>query len=308
MASSPLDHDEASALCSRAYAGLPVGSGPCHTLEGSESHSNSNEMVYGEMTLDGMGVLHDALQLQPQDVVYDLGSGVGKFVLYTALRGICASCTGVEVGLKRHATAERACSRLEEILQSQSRKESSRFSAVLGDIRQPLYRDATIICLCNIMFGGALNASVLANVLAKCPSCSTVASIVQLHHPRLQKRKVIKVGCTWASKGVSWTLYSVLPPMRSLVRSVRHDLRLRPSTVVQWQRPMPQGATGGVAEWMWKARPGTSAGADMAVRLRSRVRANTLPTDRPCTSAFPSRGHARQTLPLERTWTCAAPA
>ena len=116
---------------------------------------------------------------------------------------------------------------MEEILSTQpdGGQGSARFSAVLGDIRQPIYRDATVICLCNIMFGGALNACILANVLSRCPACSTVASIVQLHHPRLRKRKVVNVGCTWASKGVSWTIYTVLPPILRAVRHVRHNLR-----------------------------------------------------------------------------------
>ena len=289
-----LGHDDAVQLCTRVYSGLPVGAGPCHTLAGSESNSNSTEMTYGEMTLVGMGALHDALQLDSEDVVYDLGSGVGKFILYAALRGVCASCTGVEVGVKRHATAEKAATRLEEILSKQpdGGQGSARFSAVLGDIRQPIYRDATVICLCNIMFGGALNACILANVLSRCPACSTVASIVQLHHPRLRKRKVVNVGCTWASKGVSWTIYTVLPPILRAVRHVRHNLRVTPPAAVPWKRPLPHGAA--ESGWAWKSRPGTSN--DATARLRARFHERAVCMSRPSTSMGPTIARTRVAL------------
>lgn len=268
------DHDAAVELCHKAYQGLPTGMGPAHTMVGSASNANSNEMVYGEMTYSGMRDLHDSLQLQHTDVLYDLGSGVGKFVLYCACRNACASSAGVEVGLKRHATADMACTRLEELLReeeaatprAQGAPQQTLFHAILGDVRQPLYRDANVIVICNIMFGALLNSSILANILSKCPACATIASIVQLHHPRLAKRKVVSVPCTWAAKGVSWTLYTVLPPPVARMRTIRHDLKARPPPATPWQRPPPAGsalaAAAVVGEWARKPRPGTSSGAE----------------------------------------------
>ena len=206
-------------------------------------------MVYGELTYGGMEVLHDALNLQSHDALYDLGSGCGKFVLYAGLRNVCESSTGVEVGLKRHVTAEKACTRLGELLQLERESvapENGRCAnvhAVLGDITQPIYRDATAIVVCNIMFGSTLNAGIMANILHKCPHVTQVASIVQLRHPRFKKRRIVSCGCTWSRAGVSWTLYEILPPA-TMSRTAMSDIRnapaapwSRPSVAEKWSRP-----------------------------------------------------------------------
>jgi hypothetical protein len=230
-------HEECVALTSSAYTGVPVGGGQCHT-EGGPSAADTC-MVYGELTWSGMESLYGALKLQAHDHLYDLGSGIGKFVLYSALRNNCASVTGVEVGLKRHHSAELACTNLEELLSAvePSERRCAGFSAVLGDIRLPLYRDATAIVLCNIMFDGTLNSAVLREVL-RCPRVTQIASIVQLHHSRLKRRKAISCGCTWSTGGVSWTLYSVLPESEGgRPRSQRSDVRCAPTPPMQWVRP-----------------------------------------------------------------------
>ena len=237
-ASKNRSHQECVALTSSAFVGVPVGGGQCHTDGGPSAADNC--MVYGELTYEGMGALHDALNLQPHDSLYDLGSGIGKFILYSALRNQCASATGVEVGLKRHASAELACSKLEELLSSDEKESSAArrcagFNAVLGDIRLPLYRDATAIIICNIMFDGTLNASIVANILKSCPRVTTVASIVKLHHPRFKRRKSVSCGCTWSTGGVSWTLYTVLPPAEAV--RPRSNLRNRAEPVTPWTRP-----------------------------------------------------------------------
>lgn len=251
------DHAECAALTTSAFVGVPVGGGQCHTDGGPGAGDNC--MVYGELTYSGMGKLHDALELQPHDCLYDLGSGIGKFVLYSALRNQCASATGVEVGLKRHASAELACSKLEDMLSQQdSERRCARFNAVLGDIRLPLYRDATAIVLCNIMFDGTLNASVVANILRTCPRIRSVASIVQLHHPRFKRRKSVQCGCTWSTGGVSWTLYTVLPAEDvRRARSYRSDIHARAEPAVPWIRPKTSCH---VERWT-AHRPVTSSGA-----------------------------------------------
>ena len=109
-----MEHGECVRLVKKAFEGLPVGSGPDHGV--AHQSSSATEMVYGELTFAGMQTLHDTLNMRRDDILYDLGSGVGKFVLYAALRAACASVKGVEVGMKRHATAEKACARLAAML------------------------------------------------------------------------------------------------------------------------------------------------------------------------------------------------
>ncbi len=50
--------------------------------------------------------------MNPYDVFYDLGSGVGKLVLYMALSNLCAKAVGLEIGERRHFDACVAWKRL----------------------------------------------------------------------------------------------------------------------------------------------------------------------------------------------------
>jgi len=233
-------HEVCVSLTSSAYLGVPVGGGQCHTADGGGPTAADSCMVYGELTWSGMESLWNALCLAPDDSLYDLGSGIGKFVMYSALRNGCASVTGIEVGLKRHRSAEQACANLKELLSAAEPREDhlcASFNAVLGDIRLPLYRDATAIVLCNLMFDGTLNSAVLREVL-RCPRVTQIASIVQLHNPRLKRRKAVSCGCSWSTGGVSWTLYSVVPAHEAGRRRMqRSDVRCPPSPPPLWVRP-----------------------------------------------------------------------
>ena len=146
---------------------------------------------------------------------------------------------GVEVGLKRHASAELACSKLEELLSSDEKESllrvavhDSTLCSATSDCRSIATR---LPSSCNIMFDGTLNASIVANILKSCPRVTTVASIVKLHHPRFKRRKSVSCGCTWSTGGVSWTLYTVLPPAEAV--RPRSNLRNRAEPVTPWTRP-----------------------------------------------------------------------
>ena len=67
------------------------------------------------MTYQGMEKLYDALELKKDDVFYDLGCGVGKLVLYVALRGGPQRSVGLEVGQRRFSLAEGARNSIEDI-------------------------------------------------------------------------------------------------------------------------------------------------------------------------------------------------
>ena len=136
---------------------------------------------------------------------------------------------------------------------------------MLGDITTPIYKDVTVASICNIMFGEAINARVTTNLL-KCPRLRTVASIVQLHHPRLKLVRTALIGCTWAVAGVSWHLYRVLEPP-STSRQSAHWLSAPRAPPPRWTRPtLREAAAAGVCHSVGSAarftgrRPFTVAG------------------------------------------------
>jgi hypothetical protein len=88
----------------RLYKGangfIVTGNGP-----GGGALRHSKALVYGELTHRGVGQLIQALQLEEEDVFYDLGSGLGKVVLEVAMTVPVRKSIGVEIAQGRHQVA-----------------------------------------------------------------------------------------------------------------------------------------------------------------------------------------------------------
>mmetsp|Transcript_11557 Transcript_11557/g.24322 ORF Transcript_11557/g.24322 Transcript_11557/m.24322 type:complete len:293 (+) Transcript_11557:138-1016(+) len=167
-------------------------------------------LQYGEVTYTGMEALYTALRLKRGDVFYDLGSGVGKLVLYVALRGEVLRSVGLEVGERRHALADSACQRLAKQVEVQGTP-CADFAVMLADISRQHYNDATVVVMTNLcMDMGIINRTL--NALMKCPSLKRIVCITPMPpHSRLNLSRIVKVHCTWA-KTSSWQVYDVLEP------------------------------------------------------------------------------------------------
>jgi len=197
------------------YSG--TGFGNDHVLPGACLEAGN--LQYGEITYEGMKALYQALDFQEDDVFYDLGSGVGKLTLYVALKGEVKRSVGLEIGIKRHAVAEDACSRLLEELQSRRGNQSSNLictwsnpCVLLADIRENTYQDATVTVLNNLCLDKAVESRVLEN-LTKCPSLRRIICVVQISpRPRFKLLRTVRVACTWAKVSV-WHIYCMLPPL-----------------------------------------------------------------------------------------------
>lgn len=61
--------------------------------------------VYGEINHQSMNKLLSSLKVGPKDVLFDLGSGVGKVVLYAALFTKIKKAVGIELSKTRHQEA-----------------------------------------------------------------------------------------------------------------------------------------------------------------------------------------------------------
>eukprot|EP00931_Biecheleriopsis_adriatica_P068523 TRINITY_DN4246_c0_g1_i2.p1 TRINITY_DN4246_c0_g1~~TRINITY_DN4246_c0_g1_i2.p1 ORF type:complete len:809 (+),score=168.47 TRINITY_DN4246_c0_g1_i2:79-2505(+) len=183
-------------------------------------------LQYGEVTYQGMEPLYDALGLRKGDVFYDLGCGVGKLVLYVALRGEISRSVGLEVGERRHVLAEGACKQLSGELEIQRAGGISElptlgaacadFSVLLADISRQRYFDPTVVVLTNLcMDMGVQNRTVTC--LLRCPSFRRLVSITpMLPHARLKLVGSVQVACTWAKVSAwQWGDNAPAPTMKA---------------------------------------------------------------------------------------------
>lgn len=226
------NHTAAVSRLMSLYGGRATGFGSDFATEGVDQ----SNLQYGEITYSGMEALYPALNLAPGDTFYDLGSGVGKLVLYVALRGEVARAVGLEVGERRHALAEAAAAHLSAELTEAPTKCGS-FEMLRADISRHRYHDACVVVLTNLcMDMGVQNRTI--DCLLKCPMLRRVVCITPLHvNARLKLARTVRVACTWA-KASSWQVYEVLPaeasgsrrPAVIAVQRSRSRLPLKPSS------------------------------------------------------------------------------
>jgi len=76
--------------------------------------STRGSPTYGEITVTSLARLLEYLQLTPNDVVYDLGSGIGKVALQVAMTTNIRRVVGIEMAHSRHQAATQILERARE--------------------------------------------------------------------------------------------------------------------------------------------------------------------------------------------------
>lgn len=107
--------------------------------------SMGKEETYGEIEPRGMRVVLDAVRdtIDSSDVMYDLGSGVGKVVAQFAIETKCGRCVGIELGERRHKNAVAAWNELKA--SDLFAQQTERMHFINGDMLATNWTDATVL-------------------------------------------------------------------------------------------------------------------------------------------------------------------
>ena len=108
--------------------------------------------MYGEIMPAATEALLAHLNLGPKDVLYDLGSGLGKFIIQAAMSHRLAKCVGIELAASRARIAR-------EILRdvrSAGLLKTQNVTLEEGDFMQADLTDATVIYTCSTAFPATL--------------------------------------------------------------------------------------------------------------------------------------------------------
>lgn len=125
--------------------------------------------VYGEILYESCAVLVEALRLTEDDVFYDLGSGLGKFVTQVYLTSPAKKAWGIEFSENRFERAQKATQNLAKIgttafsFENDMRKvfgkgalsksKNKKFGFTHADMLKADLSDATVIFTCSTCFG-----------------------------------------------------------------------------------------------------------------------------------------------------------
>jgi len=117
-------------------------------IEEAAIRKSKGSPIYGEITYASLTKLFNYLEISENDIVYDLGSGVGKVVIYTALCTKVGRAIGIELSESRHRDAVKALSEAQQI----NNKLLGRCEFINDDLTTVDLSRASVIYTCSTAF------------------------------------------------------------------------------------------------------------------------------------------------------------
>lgn len=106
------------------YRDIDFGTIP-HEERAHITETTGSSPVYGEILFDSVLFILDYLQITEDDVFYDLGSGIGKFVYQVYLMSNAKKCVGIELSQTRYEKAKSIESKAKKVYQDCFKFENS---------------------------------------------------------------------------------------------------------------------------------------------------------------------------------------
>lgn len=161
--------------------------------------------TYGEIKFESAQKLLEYLKPTRDDVFYDLGSGVGKFVLQAYLTTDIKKSVGIELSGTRYELAVKALKATAESNLFDPHREAKFLNE---NIITADFSDATIVFTCSTCYSEELMEKI-AEKLMKLKPGTKIASLKEFKsHPRLKKVETLKLPMTWSDSS-SIYIYSV---------------------------------------------------------------------------------------------------
>lgn len=152
--------------------------------------------TYGEITYDAVKTLIDDLQLDSNDVFYDLGCGVGKMVMQIYLESPVKKSIGIELSQTRIDNAQKARQRL---VGDGKLQHGRALNFRHGDILKSNISDATVLFMCATCFSEDFMRKATEKFAKLRPGLLVVTLKHLAPHPRFKLIKTHTLPMTWSS-------------------------------------------------------------------------------------------------------------
>lgn len=162
----------------------------------SREHNHSISETYGEILYPSMENLISTLSLSKQDVFVDLGSGLGKIVLYVFLRTLVKEAHGIEIipGLHHQAlaAAQRVYRELPDFYVG-----DRKLIFTVGDFLENSLTEASVLLIGSPCFSPTMSYKMgeMINQSKRIHTVLTLRPILNLKN--LSFKKVIRIEGSW---------------------------------------------------------------------------------------------------------------
>lgn len=152
--------------------------------------------TYGEITFASVRKIMKLFKVGKKDVVYDLGSGVGKMITQVGMTKKVKKAVGIELAQSRYEDAERVLTQVHHM--GLLKTKNTKF--LCGDILKTNLKDATLIYTCSTAFPCTF-MDLLADKLSECKKGTKIVSLQPFDHMgKLQQIAKISLDMTWSRK------------------------------------------------------------------------------------------------------------
>ena len=164
--------------------------------------------TYGEMLPESLTKLVNYLNMNDNDVVYDLGSGIGKVINQVFLQRPVKKAVGVEIVKSRNEKAIDIKNKLKEKF-NDTKFKNQELDFIRGDMLEQDLSDSTIIYICSTCFSDEFLTRLVREKFNTSPNLRAVVTLKKLPiNPNgLNRIEVIDTPCTW-SRGVKSYVYT----------------------------------------------------------------------------------------------------
>lgn len=184
--------------------------------ERSRCSATGGSPVYGEILYDSCAVLISEMKLTENDVFYDLGSGLGKFITQVYVTSPVKKAWGIEFSENRFERAQKATKNLEKIqgaafeCENKMRKafdknplektKGKKFGFSNQDMLKADLSDATVVFTCSTCFSPEFMQK-LTNKLADVGDGLRILTLVQLpYHKHVHYVTMYILPMTWSQE------------------------------------------------------------------------------------------------------------
>jgi SAM-dependent methyltransferase len=162
--------------------------------------------VYGELMPTATLRLLEALELQPEDVFFDLGAGVGKVVLMAALSTPVRQAVGVELSARRIRRARIVAKRAVR----EGLVEPRRIRMCEADILGADLSAGTVFYTCATAFPWAFTAKIMRRIAKLRKPVTFVSTQVLDPHRAFTLDRVLRLDMSWRRRSKVY-VYRVSP-------------------------------------------------------------------------------------------------
>ena len=166
--------------------------------EGKLKDNQNVFITYGEILPESVTKIKNYLKINKDDVIYDLGSGVGKLCVQLFLQTDAKKVSGIEIVEKRHNSAELIKKKINEAFPIKFKNRNLEFLNI--DITNADLSDATIVYMCSTCFSDNF-LNLVVNKIKDNKNLRAIISMKKLPNNinNLPIMEVIDTPCTWSN-------------------------------------------------------------------------------------------------------------